>query len=327
MARRLDNHPLFHTRDLDRARSEVAKLHCEHMLTLSKGKRLDAYYNHAPLSQISINYLEYGAEVSINPGRIADFFLLQLPLQGSAFIQMGKFEGLSKPGLASVLSSDEEINMRWSADCQQLLVKIDRAAVEQQLTSLIASPLSDPIRFDLLMPGDCCKIASWWRMIHFLIAELEQGQSLHTTGPAIASLEQSIITNLLYVQPHNYSQHILHRNTAIAPVHVIRAEEYMRRNIAETITIDDLARVADVSPRTLHTGFKHFRHTTPMNYLRKIRLEGARNDLMCAKGGVGVTDIATKWGFNQMGRFSCIYKQAFGESPSETLKRYKQHYQ
>lgn len=323
MARLLEKRPLFHTRDLDRARAEVAKVHCDHTLELSRGISVNAYYNHAPLSQISLNFIEYGAEVLITSGELRDFFLIQLPLGGSAFIQSGKYEGLTKPGLASILAPDQDIRMHWSAYCQQILVKIDRSALEQQLITLIGSSLDEPIHFDLLMPSNDGELASWWRMIRFLIDEFEEGESLVTSGPSVASLEQTIMTNLLYAQPHSYSRQLYETEAPIAPVHVKRAEEYMREYISSPITVNDLIAVTGVSARTLHNGFRHFRQSTPMNYLRKIRLENARKDLMAPAECTRVTDIAAKWGFTQMGRFASIYKQTYGELPSKTLHRYK----
>ncbi len=41
-----------------------------------------------------------------------------------------------------------------------------------------------------------------------------------------------------------------------------------------------------------------------------------------AAGGTGVTvtEIASRWGFNHLGRFSSVYLHRFGEAPSHTLR-------
>jgi AraC-like DNA-binding protein len=58
-----------------------------------------------------------------------------------------------------------------------------------------------------------------------------------------------------------------------------------------------------------------------MAYVREVRLERARADLMSDDPSLGsVTDIALKWGFAHLGRFAVEYKRRFGESPSATLR-------
>lgn len=56
---------------------------------------------------------------------------------------------------------------------------------------------------------------------------------------------------------------------------------------------------------------------SPMQYLRGVRLDRAREDL---QAGVGtVSDIAYQWGFTNLGRFARAYRERFGELPSDTL--------
>jgi AraC family ethanolamine operon transcriptional activator len=53
-----------------------------------------------------------------------------------------------------------------------------------------------------------------------------------------------------------------------------------------------------------------------------LRLSGARLVLLSAHDRCEtVTEIATSFGFVELGRFSVEYRKMFGESPSETLGR------
>jgi transcriptional regulator GlxA family with amidase domain len=59
-----------------------------------------------------------------------------------------------------------------------------------------------------------------------------------------------------------------------------------------------------------------------MAYLRALRLEKVRDTLSAAEpGSVSVTEVAARWGFVHLGRFAGAYSRAFGERPSETLRR------
>jgi AraC-like DNA-binding protein len=56
-----------------------------------------------------------------------------------------------------------------------------------------------------------------------------------------------------------------------------------------------------------------------------LRLAGARRALLATDCKLAtVTDIATYFGFMELGRFSVEYRKVFGESPSQTLHRASQ---
>ena len=58
-----------------------------------------------------------------------------------------------------------------------------------------------------------------------------------------------------------------------------------------------------------------------MEFLRRIRLERVRNELIHATNGATVTSAAMRWGFLHLGRFAADYRARFNESPSATLRR------
>ena len=77
-----------------------------------------------------------------------------------------------------------------------------------------------------------------------------------------------------------------------------------------------------MSPRVLEIAFRETLNTTPLSYLRWIRMHSVRRDLLEEEpGSAQVKEIAARWGFIDPGRFAVGYRRLFGESPSETLKR------
>jgi len=57
-----------------------------------------------------------------------------------------------------------------------------------------------------------------------------------------------------------------------------------------------------------------------MRFVAERRLAAARGRLLRAGRRDDVTSVAVELGFGHVGRFAQLYRQAFGEAPSETLK-------
>ncbi len=83
----------------------------------------------------------------------------------------------------------------------------------------------------------------------------------------------------------------------------------------------ELAVEVSLSVRSLQDGFRRSLDTTPMAYLRRLRLEKVHDELVAAEpGSVRVTEVAARWGFVHLGRFAAAYRSEFGERPSDTAR-------
>ncbi|MCD6732187.1 MAG: helix-turn-helix domain-containing protein, partial [Burkholderiaceae bacterium] len=71
----------------------------------------------------------------------------------------------------------------------------------------------------------------------------------------------------------------------------------------------------------LQAGFRRYRNSTPIEFVRVQRLAKAREALAGAQPGTRVTDVALGVGYFHLGRFAAEYKARYGESPSDTLAR------
>lgn len=318
----LANHSLFRTADLDEAREAVARVFCPHRLALEdRDHGLRAVHNSARLGRVTLNYLDYGAAVHIEPGELGSFFLVQIPVAGRSLIRCGPQEIVSTPALASVPAPTEHLDMHWDAGDPQLIVKVERPVLEHALQQMLGHALSRPIRFDLGMDLTSAAGRSWLALVRLLVSEAEQGDGLAQQPLAVAHVEDALLTSLLLAQPHNYSAQLHEAQRPIPPKVVRRAMELIESKAELSLTTEDIARAACVSVRTLQEAFQKYVGCSPMAYLRDVRLQRVHDELRASDSGhCTVTDVALNWGFFHHGRFTAAYRAKFGEPPSQTLR-------
>lgn len=104
------------------------------------------------------------------------------------------------------------------------------------------------------------------------------------------------------------------------PSLVRNAMHLMEVRAYEDLRLDDLASACGVTSRALQYAFRRELDCTPMDYLRRVRLDLVRRSLR--EGSVpSVTDAAARLGFFNPGRFASSYREVFDENPRETLQR------
>jgi len=308
---------VFDSEDLDETRAAVGTVFKPHRLEI-RGASLHARMHHAPLGAVSFNRLSYGADVTIDPGPLSAFLLVQMPVTGQADIRCGTQRILSDPDLASVLTPSDALLMRWSADNDQLIVRIERSALERVCAAYLGHRPAEPLRFQL---GMAWRGTGWYQLIQYLAGMLEAAPQAASHPLTACQLEQLVIGSLLTLQPHSLSEALRQHGKPLAPRHVKVVEEYIHVHAAAALTPAMLAEAAGVSLRSLYAGFREHRGLSPMAYLRTVRLERVRNDLLNDAAVQSVTAAALRWGFAHLGRFSAEYRRAFGECPAETLRR------
>jgi AraC-like DNA-binding protein len=127
---------------------------------------------------------------------------------------------------------------------------------------------------------------------------------------------------LMIVYPQQHTRGPQSRGP-VSPRHrrtVDRAIMIMEAAPADDLSVVDLARATNVSVRTLQAVFREHTGTTPMGYLRQLRLSRAHRDLLAADPRRDtVARIAHRWAFPHLGRFASAYRARYGYNPSITL--------
>jgi AraC family transcriptional regulator len=99
------------------------------------------------------------------------------------------------------------------------------------------------------------------------------------------------------------------------------ARDYMMAFFQSSVTINDLAHVACLSPNHLLRSFRQIFHQTPHQFLTTYRLNKAQQ--LLATTDLPITEICLMVGFISLGSFSTLFHHRVGMTP-EAYRRHKQ---
>lgn len=91
-------------------------------------------------------------------------------------------------------------------------------------------------------------------------------------------------------------------------------DEYIRSNIARSISVGDIAKLAGLSERHLIRAFQQNFGSTPHRYVLSKRIELAKEKLQKSKESI--TEVGLSVGFGQSEHFATAFKRATGMTPS-----------
>lgn len=325
----LSRFSLFHTRDVDQARESVARVFCPHVLnTCHPRDALDARHHSAPLgADASLNYVQYGPAVEIDPGHLGSFYLLQIPLRGGATVWCGGKEVRADRAMASLPSPTESLRMRWADDSPHLIVRFSQAAVLAQLAQLAQCEVQGPPVFEPGVRLDDPSVAPAVAFVRYLCDALDADPGF-AGSPLARQAESYLISTLLLQLPHSQRPLLdASARRALLPRTVRRAQEFMRAHAAEPLTLVDLCRHLGVSARGLQQAFAAATGESPMAHWRGLRLDLVRQALVSgairAEPGA-LTRLAERYGFFHAGHFAAHYQRRFGERPGDTARVFKE---
>ena len=280
--------------------------------------RLDALR----LDSATVGLISFGTETRILTVEATDYHV-NLPVHGGVVSRMGSgAETAAVPGRATVFMPGYPADILWGADCLQLCLMIPAPTLVEELEQLLGRPVSGPVVFETEMDLSTPTARGWRASLEVLRTELTEGPGLASQIRVARQLERLVVDGLLLGQPHNYSD-ALDRGILRPPFGpVARARQLLEEQPEEPWSTSSLAVRAHLSVRSLQEGFARELGLPPMKYLQQVRLRRARDLLREASSAqTTVSTVASGLGLSHLGRFAAAYRRAFGESPSETLRR------
>ncbi|WP_395017177.1 helix-turn-helix domain-containing protein [Dongia sp.] len=280
--------------------------------------------NRFKLPNGSLWFCAFGAPVAIQFPE-PDHVRVQFHHAGVGATWIGDILAPVTSNQACITSTAAEFD--FGNDFQQVVWRVSKDFLRKKLASLTEAPLTGELVFDHRLDLDRPKSQLLTKLLGCTIHAAESLQcdpgAADPGGIVLGELEQALVSAFLAASEHRYREHLEGRVLAAAPWQVRRAEAYIAAHWDKPLEIDTVAEVTGASVRSIFRAFKQSRGYTPFEYAKRIRLERARRMLEGTESGGSVTSVCFACGFSDLGRFSKDFAQAFGERPSDVLKRFK----
>ena len=99
-----------------------------------------------------------------------------------------------------------------------------------------------------------------------------------------------------------------------------KALTYIHKHLDQKSSPSEIYSSVEISERSLRYIFIKLIGLSPMKYIKTIKLNKVRKDIIKSKGDTNIKSIANKWGFSHSGQFAKDYKILFDEYPSDTAR-------
>jgi AraC-like DNA-binding protein len=316
-----DRYCVVNTVDFDAAHPRICDALNAARFQVVRGRirhnRLDAL----PLGPLSLLRLRYGngAEVSVDPGALDGYYLLVLPTQGQAAFHFDGRRIEVSPQGAFIVSPGKRFHFTASPDYGQILLRLERRAVEAAWRHLTAQDEVPAISFE---PAMALHTSGWQTLsplLHWVSRFAERGLASDATQAALlAQTDRLLATSLLLHQPHNMAHRLWPSPAPLAHKVIQQAQAYMQQHLGEHLPVAMVAAQCGLSARRLQALFNEECGQSPLQWLRMQRLQAVQRALRQEGRECKVSETALQFGFTHLGEFSRAYRQAFGETPQQT---------
>lgn len=232
----------------------------------------------------------------------------------------GRPQDVFAPGDLTLVAPPELPHSGRSCRAAYDLTGFDPAVLDRVAVS---APGRGPVRLTDHRPVSPAAARRLSAFIDYLRSHVLSDPGTSVSPLIIGSAASHLAAATLDAFPNNAILHTTStdRRDAAKPSLLRRAMAYIDDHAHADLALTDIAAHVYVTPRALQYMFRKHLDCTPMEYLRRVRLHHAHQDLMVSnRGSTTVTQIANRWGFAHVGRFATLYREVYGQSPHTTLR-------
>ncbi|MCJ2183654.1 AraC family transcriptional regulator [Novosphingobium sp. 1949] len=208
----------------------------------------------------------------------------------------------SCPLLAVYLDFDLHVAAEIAAVMAPKMMAVDASQTREQARSLVSSPMEPSIRDALRRllealqtPQECTILGPGLiRELHFRVMTGPQAR------PLLAALQHEGAAN-----------------------RIVKSLSEIRERYHEKLTVPALAQAAGMSVASYHAGFKALTGSSPIQYIKAMRLHEAR--MMIARREAAISTVAMQVGYASPAQFSRDFKRHFHRNPSDEALWLREH--
>ncbi len=250
-------------------------------------------------SGISIERLPHTSPLSSQ-----DAYFAVILLEGAYQLEQGGREVFLQPGDITIYDATRPHRIYCPQNFRKLIVSIPRATLRNRLAGVEGCTA-------MRIPGNTGigEVAS--SFVRSVSSNIEQLATRDFSALSAQSLD--LITRAIAsVRPSNY-QLSRSRSTSLASI-----KAYVEFKLGDSsLSAEAIARGVGLSSRYINELFKD-EDTSLMRYIWQRRAEQCRREMLESRlAGQRISDIAYRWGFNDISHFSRFFKQQFGCPPRE----------
>lgn len=142
----------------------------------------------------------------------------------------------------------------------------------------------------------------------------------HLAAQVVPLIQQEIIIRLLNGEHGPTLRHLV---TSGSPSHQIaKVIAWLKQHFTDDVPMDELAMKAHMSPSTFRQHFRSVAGMSPLQYLKSLRLQGARQLML--NEDIDAGSAAVRVGYESASQFSREYNRLFGSPPQRDIKRLRE---
>lgn len=313
----------FSTPDVERALASLASAYGTRIQVTRPAVSGGHYrYERRALGSLALDSITFPVDASYNVEPVGPLMVLEV-VSGAMRVDCDSVSSSSAVG-AVMAPAQPDVPFHSHLDRLRTRVAVIEPALLREVVGLGREESRTPLRLLRLHASAEPAHAAVWRSATRYVWDLFGAEGAAGTPLVLDTAARMLAGAALAFFPNTFTAHdpLLGGPGHVGAATIRRAVAYIDAHAHGPVSLSDIASAAGVSARALQYGFRRRHGTSPMGYLRRVRLDRAHRELQEADpaGGETVAVIAARWGWGKPGNFSVVYRRAYGVSPSTTLR-------